>query len=161
MIPFYLNQELFHQSARGIMEDKQLSRYPFFRKLGVFSINLEHPRSALTSLRYALTSMDRNNASLYIYPQGKIVPFTTDDLAFKNGIGWLAKKLPDVDIVPIGIYIHTLYKDKPRMEISIGKPVQIDRSKTTEQINRLLEKKLSELLEDLVEQVAQTESATE
>lgn len=155
LIPFYLNQKIFKQNARGIMDSKQLSRYPFFRKLGVFSIDLVNPRSALSSLRYALESMDRPNASLYIYPQGKIVPFSTDNLTFKNGIGWLAKKCPDVDVVPVGIYIHTLHQDKPRLEISIGEPVQFDRSAETEQINRILEEEISNLLKDLVKRTVQ------
>ncbi len=150
LIPFLLNQKTFRQNARGMMEDKQLHRYPFFQRLGVFSIGLSSPRSSMRSLRYAIKSMERSNASLYIYPQGKIVPFSIDDLEFKKGIGWLAKRLPDADLVPVAIYIHTKESDKPRLEISVGAAVDVDPNQKADRINNALEKRLSELLKSLV-----------
>ena len=150
LIPFLLNQKEFRQNARGMMEDKQLHKYPFFRRLGVFSIGLSSPRSSMQSLRYAIKSMERPNASLYIYPQGKIVPFSVDNLEFRKGIGWLAKKLPDSDLVPVAIYIHTKESDKPRLEISVGSAVDVDRSQKADQINHVLEEHLSGLLKALV-----------
>ena len=151
LIPFILNQKIFHQNARGMMEDKQLNRYPFFRRMGVFSINLSSARSSMQSLRYAIRSMDRPNAALYIYPQGKVVPFATNNLEFKKGIGWLARKLPDADLVPVGIYIHTKESDKPRLEIRVGKPVETDRNHSADAINNKLEEELSALLQQLVD----------
>lgn len=133
------------------MEDKQLSRYPFFRRLGVFSIDLSSARSSMQSLRYAIRSMNRPNAALYIYPQGKIVPFAMSDLEFKKGIGWLAKKLPQTDLVPAGIYIHTKESDKPRLEIMIGSAISVSRRKSADDINQKLEKELSNLLREMVE----------
>lgn len=133
------------------MEDKQLNRYPFFRRLGVFSINLRSARSSMQSLRYAIQSMGRPNASLYIYPQGKIVPFSTNELEFKKGIGWLAKKLPHTDIVPIGIYIHTKESDKPRLELTVGSEVIVSRHESADEIIHRLEEELSNLLQQMVE----------
>lgn len=150
LIPFYLNQNYFKQNARGIMEDKQLEKYSFFRRLGVFSINLEDPRSSIRSLRYAIDSMDRSKSSLYMYPQGKIVPFSVDQLNFKKGIGWLCKQLPDVDVVPAGIHIHTMFDDKPKLDIKVGTAVKIDHSSDADEINKQLEEHLSKLLRNLV-----------
>lgn len=155
LIPFYLNQKYFKQNARGIMEDKQLKNYPFFRRLGVFSINLEDPRSSIRSLRYAIESMDRPKSALYIYPQGKLVPFSIDQLNFKKGIGWLCRQLPEVDVVPIAVHIHTMYNDKPKLEISVGSSLEIDRSNDAVIINQQLEKHLSELLTTLVDESIQ------
>lgn len=133
------------------MEDVQLNRYKFFRRIGVFSINLGSPRSSTQSLRYAIRSMERPDAALYIYPQGKIVPFSTDSLDFRKGLGWLAKKLPDSDIVPVGIYIHTKESDKPTLEIKVGKEVPVNRKQSADGINKELENKLSELLQKMIE----------
>lgn len=151
LIPFLLNQRIFHQNARGMMEDIQLNRYPFFRRLGVFSINLTSTRSAMKSLRYAIRSMDRPNTSLYIYPQGKIEPFKTEDFNFRKGIGWLGKNLPQADVVPVGIYIHTKESDKPRLEIRVGDSVKTDRSLSAGTITNKLEIELSALLRQLVD----------
>ncbi|MEX2457061.1 MAG: lysophospholipid acyltransferase family protein, partial [Balneolaceae bacterium] len=152
LIPFYLNQNYFQQNARGIMEDKQLEKYSFFSRLGVFSINLDNPRSSIHSLRYAIESMDRPKSSLYMYPQGKIVPFTVDKLNFKKGIGWLCKQLPEVDVVPVAIHIHTMYDDKPKLNISVGSAVKITHLANTNEIKQLLEERLSSLLTTLVEE---------
>lgn len=133
-----------------MMEYKQLHRYPFFRRLGVFSIDLSSSRSSVQSMRYAVQSMERPNAALYIYPQGQTEPFKTQNLQFKKGIGWLAKQLPDADLVPVGIYIHTLESDKPRLKIQVGAPVSVDKTKSTETINDKLEDRLSALLEQLI-----------
>ena len=123
LIPLLLNRNLFHQRGRAMMEDKQMLRYRFFRRIGAFSVNLENPRHSLPSLRYALDSMKRENASLYIYPEGKIVPFTVDKPVFQGGLTWLSDRLPEVDVVPVGIYIHTMRGSKPELHISIGEPV--------------------------------------
>lgn len=151
LVPFLLNQRLFRQNARGMMEDVQLHRYKFFRRIGVFSINLSSARSSMKSLRYAIRSMDRPNAALYIYPQGKITPFSTRSLDFRNGIGWLAKKLPRADLVPVGIYIHTKRSDRPTLEIKVGSKIELKRELPADEINHRLEKELSNLLQQLVE----------
>jgi len=104
----------------------------------------------MQSLRYAIRSMDRPNAALYIYPQGRIVPFSTDGLEFKKGIGWMAKKMPQIDLVPVGIYIHTKESDKPRLEINVGSNVSVSRNKPTNDINRRLEDELSNLLQRMI-----------
>lgn len=130
-----------------MMETRQLKRYPFFRRLGVFSINPSSPRSSMQSMRYAVESMNRENASLYIYPEGKIVPFTAEKPEFEKGIGWLAKKVPDADIVPIAVYIHTKESDRPCLEILIGESIELNRNQPVNELTRILEKNLFELLE--------------
>lgn len=104
----------------------------------------------MQSLRYAIRSMERPNAALYIYPQGKIVPFSAVSLDFRKGIGWLARKLPDADLVPVGIYIHTKESDKPTLEIKVGEAVTVSREKPADSINKKLEDKLSELLQNMI-----------
>lgn len=150
LIPFLLNQRLFRQNARGMMEDKQLHQYPFFRKLGVFSIDLSSPRASVQAMRYSVTSMNRPGAALYIFPQGKIEPFRTSNLNFKKGIGWLAKKVPEADLVPVGIHIHTMQSDKPILDIHVGEPAKFNRSESSRNIKKQLEDELSELLFTLI-----------
>jgi len=146
LIPFLLNQKLLNQKARAMMEDKQIKEHKFFQKIGAFSVNLEHTRSLITSLRYAVNSMSRPQASLFIYPEGKMVPFTADKPKFKKGLVWIAEKCPEVDIVPIGIYIHTSKYDKPELFIKIGDPVQVEKTSNKKRSIERYETKLQELL---------------
>lgn len=151
LIPFLLNQKVFGQNARAMMEDRQMKQHSFFKKIGAFSVNLENPRSAVQSLRYAVESFDRPNSSLFIYPEGKIVPFSTDKPTFRKGLAWIAQKCPEVDVVPVGIYISTARSDKPELHLSVGEKLKVDPSADHDELNRHFEEKLSELLRELVE----------
>lgn len=105
------------------MEDKQMRQYSFFSKIGAFSINLEDPRASLVSLRYALESMERERASLFIYPEGTITPPSGSIPEFKDGLSWLYTKTTDLDYVPITLYSHMLRSSKPELYIAIGSSV--------------------------------------
>lgn len=126
LLPLYLNNKLFKQNARAIMEDKQMKQYPFFAKIGAFSINLSDPRSSIQSLRYSVESMKRDHSCLFIYPQGEIVPTTFEKPEFKPGLAWLYQNLEEVDFVPIAFYIDYSKHHKPDLHISIGESVHPD-----------------------------------
>jgi 1-acyl-sn-glycerol-3-phosphate acyltransferase len=149
LIPFLLNQKLFKQNARALMEDKQMRQHRFFSKIGAFSVNLSEPRAALKSLRYAVESMKRHNSSLFIYPEGKIVPFSTKMPEFQKGLGWIAGRTPGSDIVPIGIYIHTARHDKPELNLKIGPAVEFNPEHSSDDLNLQFEKNMQRILIDL------------
>lgn len=121
LIPFLLNEFRFHQNARALMEDQQIRRYPFFSKIGAFSVDRQHPRKTVTSMRYAVQSMMRENASLFIYPEGKINP-AGSPIAFEGGLAWLYSRMNRevIDFVPVAIKIHTMHHDKPELFIDVG-----------------------------------------
>ncbi len=157
LIPFLLNEFLFHQNARAMMEDKQMVAYSFFRKIGAFSVDRENRRKAVTSLRYASESMKRVNSSLFIFPQGKIIPEYSNSITFENGIGWLHQHCPDCLFVPVAITMHTMRTEKPELFINIGKKVDLpddynaqERTKELEQIlsNELTELKITSSIEN-------------
>lgn len=132
-----------------MMEDKQMREHKFFQKIGAFSVNLQNSKSLITSLRYAVHSMERPRASLFIFPEGEIVPFSTGRPKFKKGLAWIADKCPDVDIVPIGIYMHSSKFDKPELFIQIGDQVNRDSMAVNMPLIGHYEIKLQEVLESL------------
>lgn len=147
LIPLLLNQKRFKQKARAMMEDRQMQKHKFFSKIGAFSVNLENPRSAVKSLRYAVESMKRPNSCLFIYPEGKIVPFSPKRPVFKKGLGWISNQCPDVDVVPVGICIHTARHDKPELYIRVGHPVPVDHSLDSKTLNEIFEDEMGNLLQ--------------
>lgn len=132
-------------------------RHTFFQKIGAFSVNLNHSKSLITSLRYAVHSMERPQASLFIYPEGEIVPFSTNKPKFKKGLAWIAEKCPDVDIVPIGIYIQHSRYDKPELFIKIGNPVENSVKGNKQESIGSYEDKLREVLISLQEDSHQSD----
>jgi 1-acyl-sn-glycerol-3-phosphate acyltransferase len=141
IIPLLLNQTRFKQNARAIMEDRQMRQYPFFSWIGAFSIHLKDPRGAVASLRYALDSMKRERASLFIFPEGRINMVSDTLPTFQDGLGWLVRQTSlngiDVDIVPVSIHVHCCNSPKPELWIMIGRPfapVQNPRNASSEDI---------------------------
>lgn len=149
LLPLYLNRKLFKQKARALMEDKQMDQYPFFSKIGAFSINLQDPKSSIKSLRYALESMNRNNACLFIYPEGKLTPVSDLKPKFKDGLSWLYKKTDGIDFVPVAFYIDHSKGHKPDLYISIGDPVNDYSLVEKKELNNLFEESVHHLLIDI------------
>lgn len=131
------------------MEDKQMCQYPFFSRIGAFSINLENPRSSIKSLRYAVGSMERDNACLFIYPEGKLSPVSDSKPVFKEGLSWLYQKTEGVDFVPVAFYIDHSKGDKPDLYIAIGDVVNYDSLIGNRDLNRLFEESVFDLLSDI------------
>lgn len=145
LIPLLLNEFILKQQARAIMEDKQMKKYPFFKWIGAFSVDRENSRRAIYTLRYALQTMKRDNAALYLYPEGTIVPFIRSlQPSYEGGLTWLAAKLNnldvdvDVDVVPMHIYINTYNSHKPELLIWLSNPVQIPDKQPNEVIKAQL-----------------------
>ncbi len=128
------------------MEDKQMRQYPFFSRIGAFSINLENPRSSIQSLRYAVESMNRDNSCLFIYPEGKMMPVSDSKPRFKEGLSWLYQKMKGVDFVPVAFYIDHSKSGKPDLHISIGERVIRDSLIVNKNLNILFEESVHELM---------------
>lgn len=148
LIPLMLNEYLFRQQARAIMEDKQIKTYPLFQKIGAFSIDRDNPRNTIASLRYAVKSFDRDQASLFIYPEGTITPVGSK-MNFEGGLAWLHDKLDTVDFVPIAIHMHTIRHDKPELHLHVGRSIRLDKDLPKDQKTAQFEAVLDQMLSDL------------
>ncbi|MDZ7714990.1 MAG: lysophospholipid acyltransferase family protein [Balneolaceae bacterium] len=148
LIPLMLNEYRFKQQARALMEDKQMKKFSFFKRIGAFSINLDDPRKTITSLRYAVKSIERDHSCLFVYPEGQIQA-QGSDLNFKQGLSWIHGKVESVDFVPIGIYIHTIRHDKPELHIKVGKPIDMGQKKSNKEKTSIFQKNLSMILQKL------------
>lgn len=126
-----------------------MKEHPFFKKIGAFSVNLHNSRNTIHSLRYAVESMKRPRSSLFIFPEGKIISFSTKRPDFKKGLAWIVSKCPDADVVPVGIYIHTAASDKPELFLFIGKAVSFQGESNLDTIHTTLETGLGNVLGQL------------
>jgi 1-acyl-sn-glycerol-3-phosphate acyltransferase len=120
LLPLYLSKKYFNQNIRAIMEYAQMQRYPFFSRIGAFSIDPASPKSSIKTLRYALESLTKKKSCLFIYPEGKIVPVSGKTSVFQNGLSWIYQHTEAVDFVPVGIYIDHSKYNKPELNIYIG-----------------------------------------
>lgn len=108
--------------ADGMMEYKQLTKYRFFSRIGMFSVIREDPRSAMASLLYAVDRLKDSNRHLWMFPQGTLVHQDVPVVA-EPGIGILAAKLGNVRIVPIAMRYEMLRSQHPSCWIRVGEPL--------------------------------------
>lgn len=119
-----------------------MQRYPFFSKIGAFSIDPASPKSSMKTLRYALESLTKKKSCLFIYPEGKIVPVSDKTSAFQNGLSWIYQHTEAVDFVPMGIYIDHSKYNKPELNIYIGNSVNLDKTLSRNKLTELFKKNL-------------------
>lgn len=128
LIPLLLNEEIYQLRGRAIMDEKQLLKRMFFRRLGVFSINRDHPRKAMKTLEYAARMINEavpgEEVALFIYPEGKLTG-PSKQITIESGLVWLSRHLnpSKCEIVPFATHIHSMRSHKPEMFIKIGNPI--------------------------------------
>ena len=92
---FYLfNHYTFRRTPYVMMLESQLLENYFFRRVGAYSINPERALENLISLKYTVTLCHSPaHPVICIFPQGELLPWDADGLAYKRGIEILLKKI--------------------------------------------------------------------
>jgi chlorobactene lauroyltransferase len=158
-VPFALNQLLWKREGYVVIEDKQLSRYQFFRWAGGFSINRSDARAAMASLNYAARLLiEGRNRALLIYPQGEIAGNDSRPLRFFTGLGHVVKtalrERTPLALVPLALRYEFIGEQKPEAFASFGPPLILTEStvnpKTlTVELENALTAELDQLRDDV------------
>lgn len=106
------------------MDLEQLIRYPFFSRLGVFSVDRSNARSALKSLDYAVDWLREPNSCLFFYPQGKIT-FPQEPIHFERGYLRILNSLEQLDVVFMFYHYDLSVGSKPALFLQTQK-IEID-----------------------------------
>ena len=131
------------------MDLEQVQKHPFFPWIGVFSVDLSHPKGSIQSLRYALDSFRRPRASLFLYPEGELKHPLADPLAhpFKPGLEWLIRQAHEaglpLDVVPMTIHMHTMHSQRQECVIQVGSAIERPESLSTNELEEILEQQLA------------------
>lgn len=139
-----------------MMEEKQLRKLRLFCKLGAFSVIRGKPREAVKSVNYATEILRRDsNRAVWIFPQGEILPNDIRPLGFYRGLTKIIEKVENCSAAPIALRFEFLGEFKPDIFVKIGKPEipQIAQRGGTKKMTSSFEKKLTETLDTLKEQI--------
>ena len=129
---YLLNKKLLHRKLFLMMLEEQLSKYPFFAKLGAYSIDPNSRNKIIESLRYTLSILENeqitNHPSLIcIFPQGELQPFHKNPLEFKGGLEWLIKKYgEEVQILLLAMRIEFLEEQFPHVFFMFDEMIKVD-----------------------------------
>lgn len=114
-----------------MMEEKHLKRLFLFRRLGAFSVVRENPRQAVKSIEYAVNLLKTDfNKTLWIFPQGEILPNDARPIVFYNGLSRIIKKVKKCLTVPIAFRYEFTGEYKPEIFVKIGKTGKFDLNET-------------------------------
>jgi 1-acyl-sn-glycerol-3-phosphate acyltransferase len=112
-----------------MMEEKQLRRFWPFTWLGAFSVVRDSPRSASRTIEYAADLLRKNsNSSLWVFPQGELVPFASRPMKLFKGFSRIVEQVGECRIVPLTIRYEFLKAHRPSIVVSIDSPFHISLS---------------------------------
>lgn len=134
-----------------MMEEKQLEKLFLFRKLGAFSVVRENPRKAVKSINYAVSLLENPRRTLWIFPQGKILPNDLRPLDFYNGLSRTIEKSNKVFAAPLAIRYEFLGEFKPQICVKIGLPelIEADQNFDSKSLTESNSNRLTNLLDEL------------
>jgi 1-acyl-sn-glycerol-3-phosphate acyltransferase len=104
--------------AYALMDVKNLTRLPFFRKVGAFGVDLEDPTDGMRAMRYAAKLLDRPRRLVWVFPQGQEVPITKP-LEFRSGAAVIAR-LARAPVVPAALRYEIGGEPQPHLWLSFG-----------------------------------------
>ena len=158
LVAFQISQSIKADSFI-MMEEKQLRNLFFFRKLGAFSVVRENPREAVQSLKYAINLLEEDKArTLWIFPQGKILPNEVRPIKFYNGLARIIEKTDICAVSSLAIRYEFLDAYKPDVFIKVGQPETFNARdvSNSKELTTKFEKNLTDLLDELKSDVRLT-----
>lgn len=137
------------------MEEKSLRRYGLFRRLGAFSIDRDHPRSALESFDYAGDlAKQKADRTFLIFPQGKIVPDARRPIGFESGIVRLIEVMLPCRVVPLALAYKFRGGFKPEIFASAGEPITFSQTDGVRPVAHDLAARLERLIDSQERSIA-------
>ena len=104
-----------------MMEEKHLKRFFLFRRLGAFSVVRQNPREALKTIEYGADLLrEKPERTLWIFPQGEILPNDRRPIIFFNGFSRIVAKTEGCSVLPIALRYEFLGEYKPEIFVKIG-----------------------------------------
>ncbi|MHA7962603.1 lysophospholipid acyltransferase family protein [Paenibacillus sp. CAU 1782] len=105
-----------------MMDNIQLDKYRFFRKLGAYPVDRSSKRGILAALEHTV-SLLRQDGHVWLFPQGKITHQEERPLVFGGGAGYVLRKCPQAALVPVTIHYSTCGQ-KPEVSMWFGGAVR-------------------------------------
>lgn len=148
-----------------MMEEAQLRRFSFFRRIGAYSIDKSSRSGILDALSYTVRLLGQADTGVWLFPQGDIRHPDIRPLGFGSGVGYLLQRCPDAVVIPVTTLIT--YSDHPKAAVTIrfGDPMdndwsQLSRQDITHRCELFLTRQLDEQKRLLTEGAAVHEAYT-
>ncbi|MDP3274020.1 MAG: lysophospholipid acyltransferase family protein [Deltaproteobacteria bacterium] len=104
-----------------MMDERNLKKYPFFRYVGAFGVDLSTPEGRQESLAYAQARATEQNARVVLFAQGLQRPMDLRPIVCRPGARKIATDAR-CPIVPIALRYEFLEDEYPDVFVSHGAP---------------------------------------
>jgi 1-acyl-sn-glycerol-3-phosphate acyltransferase len=122
---YFLQKKIAPEKKLNLMMlEKQLKRYSFFKKVGAFSIDPDHPAGMKETVYYFRELLEGAENWIVLYPQGEIQPYERATL--KQGLQLFLKKQPTHPVIPVGFRILYENEKNPALYMRFGEPLQAE-----------------------------------
>ncbi len=108
-------------NAFAMMDEENLARYPFHRRMGAFSVRQHDSASALETMKYANSLFSLPQAVVCIFPQGEIRPAGANLGPLSRGLEVLARRSNALS-VPVGVRYCFFEQECPDVLVEFGTP---------------------------------------
>ncbi len=159
LVVFHFNQLVIKQESYVMMHEKGVKEFPFFRKIGAFSVNRENPKDIVRSMNYAKERL-KDGKTLWLFPQGDERHLEIRPLTFLPGALHIVKNT-DIPIVPVCLYYTFTGERKPEVFIKLDEPIlysQLNGTSAKEK-NQYLEDHYTTLLDRVKQDVIEQNTA--
>ncbi|MGE6554392.1 lysophospholipid acyltransferase family protein [Exiguobacterium artemiae] len=133
MILFHLDQTVLHHDPYVMIDEQGLERFPFFTRLGGFSIDRSSFAEIKQSLQYAKDQL-ANGSSVWMFPQGEERHQEERPLQLSSGATHLAKAARSISL--FSFYYSFGHEQQPDAYIRT-RTIQLPEGRSSEQLRYL------------------------
>jgi 1-acyl-sn-glycerol-3-phosphate acyltransferase len=150
IVALFLSHDLFRRDGYGIMQGAQLLRYPFFRRIGCFGVTSDGFDDARALALHAAHLMrEGTRRTLWLFPQGELMPARVPRLAFRSGAARLAHAVPEARLVPVAVRYEFRGEQRAELFVRVGAALAGAERESSAQLTRRLEQRLRQELAQL------------
>ena len=104
---------------------EEYDTFPLFGKVGGMRFPRGDVIARANTLRTTIKKMRSEGRSLVVFPEG-VLHRPSDLLSFGRALETVAKKVPNVDLVPVAIVYELSMHERPEAWLSFGEPHKFD-----------------------------------
>jgi len=135
-----LARRIHRVEAFALMDAGNLTRNPFFTRVGAFGVDRSDPADGASAIRYAARLLREPGRVVFIFPQGEERPSSVRPLGFLGGAAAIARVAKAALVIPMALRYEHGSTARPTLYAAIGAPLE-DRSAAAQ------ERAVTELLE--------------